>query len=220
MDRFVGEDEEIVVYLDVDVVVRRSICDLARMPLDGALFGACVDLSHLRIGSPTGLPDWRGLGLDPTEPYVNSGVLVANIQRWRNEGFGEEMLTYLERRGDGVRFMDQDAINACGYGRWKPLDMRWNVTTWPWVYPKHSWTAAVIPQDRLVRAYEDPWIVHYAGPMKPWLPQWESAPLSSYWWQAAERTDFRFRTGRHIAHRVVRKAGHVVGKGVRTLRQR
>ena len=63
--------------------------------------------------------------------------------------------------------MDQDALNAVVEGRWKPLDLRWNLTAGlverRHYHPKHSDIA------QLQQAVANPGIVHFAGYLKPWI---------------------------------------------------
>ncbi len=191
-DEFVPDDVETAIYLDVDIIVRQSILDLASVPLEGALFGACIDLNVLFVASPIGLPDWGELGLAPTVSYLNGGVLLFNVRRWREERFTQELLEYLEVRGNKTRWLDQDALNACGAERWKPLDVRWNIL--PLVDPRNCWANGFMPHDELLRAYEDPWLVHYVYLEKPWRHEWMAAPFADLWWQTADRTAFDFDT--------------------------
>lgn len=98
-------------YMDCDVVAVGDISPLWSMPFRGA------PLQAIQEGEATmasrGITTYEGVDqkVGP-EPYLNSGVLVFDLPRWRDEGLCERVLESLRRNHDRVQFWDQDGLNA------------------------------------------------------------------------------------------------------------
>ena len=166
---------ERVVYLDADLLVLDAIDALWRTDLTGSVIGAVQDAVIPFVSSPMGLRRHRALGLRPTAPYFNAGVLVMDLAAWRAHRVRERAFEYLRREARSINLADQDALNAVLHGRWARLADRWNVvgglTGRGRLEPKG------VEPDRLAAAARDPAIVHFSGHLKPWI----YARLGSRW---------------------------------------
>lgn len=180
-------DEERVLYLDSDVLVRRDLGELWDVPMQGRPLLAVQDqgmpfvdnrvaLPRFEAARPylwgeRAVPNWEELGLDPRAPYLNSGVLVMDLAAWRREDASRELLEVVRRHPAHARLPDQYALNVVFAGRWGALDLRWNANPGLHRFP----SAEACPFDEAVwrAALEDPWIVHFVGPVKPWT--WDGA---------------------------------------------
>jgi lipopolysaccharide biosynthesis glycosyltransferase len=153
-----------VIYLDADLLVLDDLSRLWRTGLGGRAFGAVQDTGFLTVGQAY-FP-WRELGIPPAEKYLNSGVLLIDVRRWKKERVSEKALAYVEAPGHEIAFPDQDALNALFAGRWRPLDPRWNVML-DSAYPR----LPNLPREEkvlLARAIARPAILHFAAGPKPW----------------------------------------------------
>jgi len=162
-------DTEKVLYLDCDIVVEQDVSALWDQPVgDHAVLG----VQERRVDCPTnGVRQWRELGLDPSLPYVNSGVLVMNLRRWREEGLGERCMDFLRTHTSQEMNVgwDQEAINAVCGGTIGLIDPRWNVVLhyyWPHLYEEQNLAEQVGHQAAAVAA--DPYIIHFTSSNKPW----------------------------------------------------
>ena len=151
-----------VLYLDTDVVVLQSLLPLFMVELGTNLFGAVAE-------PPVG---WeaqsRLLGLDLTQGYLNSGVLLLNLAMMRSEKFTEKALEVAYAKNGLLRLPDQEVLNIVGKGRWKKLQPKWNAISYLWLDPQvANDTYSVF--DYLVATYS-PAIVHFEGTraVKPW----------------------------------------------------
>lgn len=102
VDSLVSEDVNRVVYLDCDTIVTANLDSLWGVDLGGAVIGAVNDCRNWRYLANLGLPR------DAT--YVNSGVLLIDVERFRSGGwqrrFCDAMVTF-----DGLlEFPDNDLI--------------------------------------------------------------------------------------------------------------
>lgn len=156
VEQFYPCETQRVLYLDSDIVVVGSIADLWFAKLDGALLGA--------IDIPGSLHGVTRLGLRPEVGYFNSGVLLIDLEQWRNTQALKTILNYVDAHPEQLQFtLDQDALNACFYARTKRLDYKWNVT-WPFFYD------GTIPLDEgeVERVKQEARIIHFNGNLKPW----------------------------------------------------
>ena len=110
-----------VLYLDADVLVTGSLQPLWRTRLQGAVLGAVVDA--IDAGLQQSAAEVRDV--PRVQRYFNAGVLLIDLQRWRDEGISAQALAYLQAHPD-TPFTDQDALNVACDGRWLALDARWN----------------------------------------------------------------------------------------------
>lgn len=109
-----------VLYMDVDVVALKSLRELWDVPLDDLFVGAIPD-RNMRLSHR------RDLGLPDDYPYFNSGVLLVNLKKWRDEAILEKLLEIANEIRQAIDFPDQDVLNVYAYRNgYKELDARWN----------------------------------------------------------------------------------------------
>lgn len=158
-----------VIYLDTDVICVDSLHHLMAVDLADCPVGAVRDTSTPFASSPRGLVRHAELGIPADAPYFNSGVMVIDVPVWRVAdplAFGE---AYVAQHGDVQQALDQELLNACFSGRWTELDLRWNVS--PRLLSVDSWAdprAREIFAPKAKLAVDEPGIVHFLGPRKPW----------------------------------------------------
>ena len=78
--KYLPDTLERVLYLDPDIVVRQSLRELYEMPMGTAFFAAAT---HIR-GFLHRFNELR-LDMDEDSPYINSGVMLMNLQALRAE---------------------------------------------------------------------------------------------------------------------------------------
>lgn len=152
-----------VIYLDCDVIVRRSLAELWACDVSSVCLGAAPDLiDYLPFSS------WkhkRYLHGKDDFCYFNSGVMVLNLEKIRVDNLFRQCIAWLEKNGDIARYCDQDGLNACLLGDFMRLHAKWNVQT-PMYWPG----GARILKKRAdtLSALSDPAIVHFTTGEKPW----------------------------------------------------
>jgi lipopolysaccharide biosynthesis glycosyltransferase len=119
-------DHQRLIYLDADVVVRRDLLDLWETHLRGAPVGASRDY-FFGQGSQRDERTDRPLGLAPLGAYFNTGVLLIDLERWRDAAASEHVIDYILRNQERIEYADQDGINAVLGAEIHELDPRWNV---------------------------------------------------------------------------------------------
>jgi len=154
------QSDKPVLYLDIDVMIRKDIASLLDFDLKDCVIGARATTSRdwlsgekllelkakkhsaekaermRRWAYATGRVDFRA---------VNAGVLLIDTARLKADRFTANALAMIDAFG----FHDQDAINFYCREKCALLDIQWNF----------------VPSQDYCR---DPAIVHWAGPAKPW----------------------------------------------------
>ncbi|WP_051231179.1 glycosyltransferase family 8 protein [Kaistia adipata] len=132
------------IYIDSDALVIADLEPLWRMELGDELVAGVVD-SEMR-------PVSLGKFGVPAGQYINAGVLLMNLERWREERIGPRCVDQLMRHPE-LEHADQTAINIVAKGRIRHLDRCFNF-----------FAAKPLPKEGM-----DPRILHFAGPDKPWI---------------------------------------------------
>jgi lipopolysaccharide biosynthesis glycosyltransferase len=174
---------DLVLYLDADTVVVASPRDVFDVDLRGHTVGAVRDASSPWAAGPLG-PPWRSLGMDPSSAYFNSGALLIDLGRWREQRVKERSLEVL--RGSKPRWGDQDALNAVLENDWTELPRRWNLQTPDVLGDGIAWA---VWRDDVEQALECPAVIHYTGRDKPWHHA-PAHPMSDRWFQALDGTSW------------------------------
>ena len=78
--------------------------------LGGKLLGAVPD--YPRVPRLAARERLTALGLPVGQVYVNSGVLVIDLVRWRQGRLSERLFEFIAAKGSALYAYDQDAINA------------------------------------------------------------------------------------------------------------
>jgi lipopolysaccharide biosynthesis glycosyltransferase len=154
-------DVDRILYLDVDTIVVDSIAPLLETDLGDHYVGAVTNVPELdQLHHPA------ALGLNGPSDYFNSGVLLMNLRRMREDGCTAAMRDYsLEHAGE-IRG-DQDPLNVVLAGRRLALHPRWNCMNAVLYFP---WSREVFGTDEVEEARRRPAIRHFEGPTgnKPW----------------------------------------------------
>lgn len=157
------------IYLDCDLILETDITELWKVNVENTIICAARDLLIQTLSNPNGIKKYLELGGTANAPYFNSGVILMNLNVWRQEEITQKAIDYLLKTGESIAHHDQEALNAVLIGKWKELDPRWNqqgCIYWPQVLPESPFTKTIL------NMYNDlvnnPFIIHYLSSSKPW----------------------------------------------------
>lgn len=148
-----------VLYLDCDMVVRGNIEELWNTDLSDNALAAVEDLHHFNS------PMIERLGYDPYESYFNSGMILFNLDYFRENDIVNKIFSFMKENISLLIHPDQDALNAVLHGKCKFVHCRWN-------YHYHFHVSYLRPilfleSDLKMRTKRTPIILHFSE-FKPW----------------------------------------------------
>ncbi|MCH2048697.1 MAG: glycosyltransferase family 8 protein [Trichodesmium sp. ALOHA_ZT_67] len=132
-----------ILYLDSDVVVISPLEELYNIDLEN-YFIAASGFSGTLVKS-------KGF---------NSGVMVVNLEKWRNEQISTKVIDFATQNRNKLPYHDQSALNCVIKQNYLIIDRKWNfqVDLSPRKIQK--------PDDNI--ALKNARIIHYIGSSKPW----------------------------------------------------
>jgi hypothetical protein len=107
-----------ILILDSDIIINDSLVPLFELNLADHPVAAVKDMLV-----PSEL-HWRGRQWDET--YFNTGVLLADVDRWNALDLGNRAMRWLAELPEKPHWPDQDALNAVVGADWLRLDRTWN----------------------------------------------------------------------------------------------
>lgn len=148
-----------VLYLDCDIIINGDIEQLFNEDISEYACAAIIDEDNENPEKH------KRLGYGMEYPYINSGVMLINIEYWRKKKITERCMEFIRNNPDRVILHDQDTINAVLNKEIKLLSVKYNLQT-AMLYccsklSKHT------TEDVEQHKYK-PIIIHYTGASKPW----------------------------------------------------
>lgn len=160
-------NEEKVLYLDCDTLVVGSLNELWNMNItDYYLAGVKDTVSFMHR---------EKLGFGQDETYINSGVLLINLEKWRKDHICEKIIDYVKKNKESVSLPDQDGINVVCKGKICILEANYNVMSPQFLMPYKNIVGYFRVSDyyssRMIKeARNNPVIIHFTGypDRRPW----------------------------------------------------
>lgn len=156
-----------VLYIDCDIMFNGAIKELFNEDLGDCLVGGVLDplISHTYK---------KEIRIPLNEPYINAGVLLIPLNRWRNEGIEQKFVDYLVTNRGKVHHHDQGIINTVCAGRKKILPPQFNVMSNCFCYPWESIHKINLPfysRTEFEKGVSTPAIIHFSGAIhgRPWV---------------------------------------------------
>jgi lipopolysaccharide biosynthesis glycosyltransferase len=177
-------------YFDADLVVRRDLGELFAMPMKYAV-GSVIDAHVAMVGGPSMWRPWREEKIDPRLPYLNTGALLIDVDRWNSERLTQRTLEFLEKYD--LPCVDQDAINLALRGEFDLLRPAFN--SMPYHIMKLLRTVDLVESlEDIDEAITDPVVVHFHRSFlgKPWT-YGSTHPARKLWTNLADECDSQWR---------------------------
>lgn len=161
-----------VIYLDCDVIVQKSLRDLFNINMEEYPIAGVFDVKKkMRKINPT---------------YVNSGILVMNLENMRTQNLEKKFFEYTKEHYSEIVCGDQEIINQVCKGNILLLDSKWNVQISNFSN-RSDYT-------------KNPYIIHYIGKNKPWQYASFSYRKDAYYrylqlspWSVSKEELFKYR---------------------------
>lgn len=137
-----------VLYLDCDIIVKKSLSELFETNIENYYIAGVEDCYVDE--------NCKRLGLDK---YVNAGVLLINLKKWREDNIQEKLFTWAKENQEKILWVDQDVINSVLNEKIFYLNEEFNAQISELEFGKTK---------EYNRIAERATIVHYVGHRKPW----------------------------------------------------
>ena len=157
-----------IVYLDCDLVVLGDISQLYNTPLGDNILAAAPE-QYVQSTTQFRRYAREALGVDPDE-YVNAGVLVINLQAFRENKIEDQFVKMITQYNFDLLDPDQAYLNYLCRDKIHVLPNGWNKE----------------PMDLPCEGGKN--IVHYALYKKPW--QYDDVIDGEYFWHYAKKSPF------------------------------
>lgn len=144
-----------VLYLDADILCVNSVEKIFQIDLKGNIIGAVEDL-----GDKQEVADRLFEG--KITKYFASGLLLIDINKWKQENITQKLIEKLKRENN-YKFFDQDVLNQVLYNKTKFMSEEYH-----YIY-NVSFMKHRVPTNVL--------FIHFAGSAKPWHRWAQSHPL-------------------------------------------
>ncbi|WP_294564909.1 glycosyltransferase [uncultured Succinatimonas sp.] len=131
------------IYFDIDVVVKKNSDELFSLVKNIKFLAGVVDSVTIKNG-----------GKWVYDKYINSGVLLMNLENLKSINFAEKCLDFIIEHGKETSLLDQDCINfVLGNKYIELIDQKYN---------------EYLPKTQKVK---DAVVLHFTGPFKPWMKE-------------------------------------------------
>lgn len=186
------------IYLDTDLIFKRDVAELFFTDIGNNYIAAVTD-SNMEMERRASVY-WKEyckivLKMHEDTPYINSGVLLFNIELWNRDKVSDRCVKRLAA-GNEYKLPDQDVINMMCSNRIHYLEQGWNciTPTYDKMYNKilHKTIEDSLYVENLmldyIRAFKsNEAVYHYASGNKPWNNA--NVNASNLWWAYCRNTE-------------------------------
>ncbi|MFC6171463.1 glycosyltransferase family 8 protein [Loigolactobacillus jiayinensis] len=168
-----------ILYLDCDLICTSSLEALWNTPLNGKIIAAVEDAGYVDRLAEMGVKAQHNF-------YFNSGVMLIDLKRWRENNMTEKVMTFIKRHPEKLQYHDQDALNAVLADKWYYLHPKYNMQS---RLIRREQVHPLPPAELLAEeARQAPILIHYSGRSKPWLEFGvRPHPLRNEYWKYAPK---------------------------------
>lgn len=159
-----------VIYLDCDMVVCKSLQPLFNIELENNYFAGVIDILVKENTERLNL-----------EKYVNAGVLLVNLKKWREIDATKYLFEYTLNNKDKIVWWDQDVLNTVLQDGIMYIPEKWNLQTSSFVDRNYK---------KYFKQQKDIAIIHFITSDKPWLFA-SRQQLKKYFYKVLKKTPFK-----------------------------
>ncbi|KRM89519.1 glycosyltransferase family 8 protein [Liquorilactobacillus vini] len=106
---YLPKEVEKIIYLDADILCINDLSKLFQLEIDDYLYAAA---SHSQLTNFTNVVNKVRLKMYEAEEYYNSGVLLINVPKARQEIKSNELEKFVEKNSATLLLPDQDILNS------------------------------------------------------------------------------------------------------------
>lgn len=181
-----------ILYIDGDILVEKDLKPLFELNLDGN-YAAVVKDAKPATYKP---PQIVKLKIPHHTAYFNSGVMMLNLKKFREDSLDEKLLEY---RKNGINyFMDQDALNVCFEEKVIYLPLYYNVmsSVMGFFNGEDIKSYYGLDTDDKTEIYNRAVIVHLCTRYKPW--DYSNVPFADKWYEYYKKSPISGELNREV----------------------
>ncbi|MCD8380911.1 MAG: glycosyltransferase family 8 protein [Lachnospiraceae bacterium] len=162
-------DLERVLYLDCDIIINQPLDEIWDLDMHGKTIAALKDA----------FSKWYRYNIDlrPTDIMFNSGVMLIDLKRWKEQKVEERLLKFIASKNGKIQQGDQGALNAVLSHDTFCFEPRFNSVT---IYYDFSYKEMMVyrkppefyTEAQIKEATESPVIIHFTTSFlsrRPWI---------------------------------------------------
>lgn len=159
IEKVLPADVHKVLYLDGDMIVRKSLKSLWHTDINDNALGGVHDMDEKN--NTIRLPFLNKSG------YFNAGMLLINLDYWRVHNCYDDFMRFVHENGDIIVMHDQDVLNCVLKDKVKWLPLTYNFQNGFILSPQNRRDDGMY-QEEINGCKYDPAIIHYTVHHKPW----------------------------------------------------
>jgi len=159
--KFLPVDINKILYLDCDIIVRKSLSELWNIDITSYGIAGVPDFLEGNISHYNRLQYLYEKG------YFNAGVILINLEYWRNNKVDLIISKILKTQHQQLKFHDQDVLNLVFKDNKKRISIKYNSQSGFYYKPKYYGFEYLKYKDDLEANRLNPVILHLCGP-QPW----------------------------------------------------
>ena len=166
-----------IIYLDGDIIIKSDLSSLYLYELDNKYAAAVRDIPQVLYENPH---ITLGFGTE----YFNSGVMLMNLKKMREENITDKLLK-TKKQFEEYPLMDQNILNIAFEGNILQLPLKYNVLYLNLVRSMKKYTFARLNEvfgssySNISEIYHDAAVIHFSSREKPW--KFFDVPLADEW---------------------------------------
>lgn len=165
--RYLPKNIEKILYLDCDSVINSSLEELWSIDIDDYYVAGVLDTVGTEVK--------KCIGLNENDIYINAGMLLINIKKWKDELVEQKLIDFFKKYKGHVPNMDQGAINGTLKNKICTIHPKFNVMS---INLTHSYKDVLsiyklVPyydEKKFIEACNKPVIIHFTPGLanRPW----------------------------------------------------
>lgn len=177
-------DLDKVIYMDGDTIVQKDLRDLYGFDIKNVYASVAKDGIYYRFPK-----EMQEMGFDKRGYYFNSGVMLHNLKKQRDDRLVDKLVNYIKTHKDF--YGDQDVLNVVMGDKLKLMSYRYNCISTFFEADNldflSEYFAEKLPKNT-IDIYKKSSIIHYAGD-KPWQDDYRPLYLKELWYDYLKKTE-------------------------------
>lgn len=174
------ENVDKVLYFDCDTLIDDSLNELWNQDINDFYVAGVCDT----VPSNTK----QAIGLNNTDFYINAGMLLINLKKWRKDNLEKELLNFIDKHNGNVIHHDQGVINGVIKNK-KILPLKYNLMTSYLMMSRddiinfYKVEDSFYSQEQIDEAIKNPVYIHYTPGFttRPWVKGCKHPYVDLYW---------------------------------------